>query len=189
MPSHTGTSTSKLTVALTVRSVLLLLLFGALLAAAQTLADFRQQQARVAESIDAVIESAETTAREAVFLLDPTLAEELILGLSKFDFFYEIAIVDDQDAVLARYSRADTDPGHGDAPSVAGARALGLFNDHFTSRRIALKTDSASGGTAGVGELRLVIDNYTALGEVLQRAKPTLLFPWPAMPFSVLPWD
>ncbi|MEO1079411.1 MAG: EAL domain-containing protein [Pseudomonadota bacterium] len=171
MSSHRGNSTSKLTVALTVRSVLLLLVFGALLAAVQTLADFRRQQARVAGSIDSVIASAEATAREAVFLLDPTLAKDLILGLSKFEFFFEVALVDDQGAVLARYSRADAEDANHESTSVTYAQWLGLFSDHFTSRRIALATDSTGGGPARVGELQMVIDNYTALGEVIQRAK------------------
>ncbi|MEM6774176.1 MAG: EAL domain-containing protein [Pseudomonadota bacterium] len=171
MANRWGNGTSKLTVALTVRSVLLLLFFGALLAAAQALADFRQQRARVAKSIDSVIASAEATAREAVFLLDPTLAEELIAGLAKFEFFFDIALVDDQEVVLARYSRADAEPEPHELNSITDALTLGLFNDHFTSRRIALRAGSASGDTTRVGELRLVIDNYTALGEVIQRAR------------------
>ena len=158
-----------LTLALTIRSMLLLIGLGLLLAGLQTMLDFRQRQGELANTIDSILTSSRAAASEAVFLLDNDLAEQLVEGLAHFDFFREISIIDDHGTPMASFTRYD-----GPDAYLYGSPhlLLSLFTDHLTERRIALDARAPVEGVrvnSNTGELRFVVDNHTALASVLER--------------------
>jgi diguanylate cyclase (GGDEF)-like protein/PAS domain S-box-containing protein len=136
----------------------------------QTLFDFRERQSEVKNTIDAIVTSAKGSASNAVYLLDPRMAEQVINGLSYFDYFSYVAIVDDNDNIMAYFSRQETldDKVH---LNTSYNPVLSLVVENFTRDIVPLTGDMMSPSKNGsFGEMVIVIDNHIALSGVYYRA-------------------
>ncbi|MFC3120030.1 sensor domain-containing protein [Agaribacter flavus] len=162
----------KLSFKLGVRSLALLVFLGLVMAFLQTLFDFKQRQQEVRGSIDSILESAQTSASNAVFLLDDQLANNVINGLVLFDYFSYVSIIDDHGNVMAEFSRHEQNMVEEDFPNQSSYNpVLSLFSDNFTKSSIILSGQPLSTGRSHIyGELIYVIDNHVALSGVYDRA-------------------
>jgi len=158
----------KLSVKLAIRTFVLLVCLGLLMALLQTLFDFNQRRNEVEDTITSIVASTQASASNAVFMLDETMASQVIDGLQSFDFFESVTIIDDSKNVLAEFKREKSEA---DQHSVFSDAILSLFTEHLSKSSIPLTRITASGGTPQVyGEMVFVIDNFTSLSGVYDRA-------------------
>lgn len=161
---------SKLSFTLGVRSLVLLVCLGLLMAFLQTIFDFRQRQAEVSQTIESIVTSAKGSASNAVYLLEDRMAEQVINGLSYFDFFSYVAIIDDQNKVMADFSRQEN-LNETENPRFTYNSVLNLVVPNFTRSTVELSGDMLSPGqNSTYGKMVLVIDNHVALSGVYERA-------------------
>lgn len=160
--------TNKLSFILGVRSLALLMCLGLLMALLQTFFDFKQRQQEVKDTIDSVVSFSIGSASNAAFLLSEEQAAEVVKGLSNFDYFSYIAIIDDRDDVMADFNRQ--------TPSQNGKSEffnpiLFLFIENFTRSSFALMSENSNiANRQTYGEMVLIIDNHKALASVYERA-------------------
>lgn len=139
------------------------------MASLQTLFDFRQRQAEVKETIDSIVTSASGSAVNAVYLLDNQMAQQVIDGLSYFDFFSVVSIIDDQGRVMAEFRRQQLEDKV--AINTSFNPVLSLITENFTKSSVPLTRSFLEGAKAQTyGEMVLVIDNHIALSGVYDRA-------------------
>ncbi len=138
----------------------------------QTLFDFKQRQTEVRSSIEAILESAQTTASNAVYLLDKEQANNVINGLVLFDYFSYVSIIDDHGNVMAEFSRQEQNMVEEDFPNHSSYNPmLSLLTDNFTKSSLLLSGQPLAAGRSQIyGELIYVIDNHVALSGVYDRA-------------------
>ncbi len=160
----------KLSVSLGVRSLILLISLGLLMAFLQTFFDFKDRLTEVRQSIDAIVTSAKGSASNAVYLLEPRMAEQVIDGLAYFDYFSYVAIIDDHNNVMADFSRQSTKSDN-DEVNTSYNPLLALFIENFSRDVVQLYGDGlAPSRNTPYGEMVLVIDNHVALSGVYDRA-------------------
>lgn len=160
----------KLSITLGARSLILLVCLGILMAFFQALFDFHEREAEVKSTINAVVNSVKSSASSAVYLLEPKMAQQIIDGLSHFDYFSYLAIIDEKGIVMASFSRQEMSSESFNL-NTSYHPILALVADNFEKRSVSLTADTglAINGDA-FGEMRLVIDNHVALLGVYQRA-------------------
>lgn len=157
----------KLSYTLAKRSLALVLVLGLLMAIVQTFFDFSKRQQEVQQTIESIITSAEGSASSAVYLLDVAMANQIVEGLSYFDFFSFIAIVDENGEALAQYSKSLPDKAFQDSHKIL----LSLFTEHTSSYQLPLSHQKAAGEEEQIyGQLTWVINNHIALEGVYYRA-------------------
>lgn len=160
----------KLSFTLGLRSLILLVSLGLLMAFLQTLFDFQERRAEVKVTIDAIVTSAQGSASNAVYLLDPRMAQQVINGLSYFDYFSYVAIIDDHGNVMAYFSRQETIDNNV-VLNTSYNPLLSLVSENFTTERIVLSGDMMSPSRDETyGEMVIAIDNHIALMGVYDRA-------------------
>jgi|GEM_PF-3559861 len=93
--------TSKISFTLGVRTLILVLLLGFAMSFLQTYIDFKNRRAEVNSSIESIIDASKDSANNAVWKLDNDLAALVIKGLTYFNHFSYVAILDECDNVLA----------------------------------------------------------------------------------------
>jgi diguanylate cyclase (GGDEF)-like protein/PAS domain S-box-containing protein len=74
------------------------------MSSAQLYLDYRNQQKELATLIDRVIQVAKPPAARSVATLDEELSDEVVNGLLRYGFIYEVVIADEQGNVLSRGS-------------------------------------------------------------------------------------
>nr|WP_241664380.1 EAL domain-containing protein [Ningiella ruwaisensis] len=135
----------------------------------QTVFDFRERQSEIKETIDSIVTSARGSAANAVYLLDKELAQQVIVGLSYFDFFSYVAIIDDQGNVMAFYSRQEMDENV--AINTSYNPILSLITDNFERTSVLLTGEDLAEGRPHIyGEMVIMIDHHVALSGVYDRA-------------------
>jgi diguanylate cyclase (GGDEF)-like protein/PAS domain S-box-containing protein len=160
----------KLSFTLGVRSLVLLVSLGLLMAVFQTLFDFRDRETEIKNAISAIVTSAQGSASNAVYLVEPRMAEQVIKGLSHFDYFSYVAIIDDQGDVMASFSRQKTLDEHVNL-NTSYNPILAQFADNFTKDIVSLSGDMMSPKrNEAYGEMIIIIDNHIALSGVYHRA-------------------
>ncbi|MFT6268427.1 MAG: diguanylate cyclase (GGDEF)-like protein/PAS domain S-box-containing protein [Alphaproteobacteria bacterium] len=162
----------KLSFTLGVRSLILLVCLGILMAFFQTMFDFREREAEIKSTIKAIVTSAKGSASNAVYLLEPRMAEQVINGLSYFDYFTYVAIIDDQDNVMASFSRQKTLVGNNSVNlNTSYNPILNLIADNFDKQFVPLSGDMMSPSrNESYGEMVIIVDNHIALSGVYDRA-------------------
>lgn len=160
----------KLSFTLGIRSSILVIFLGLLMALLQTLFDIKERQAEVKQTIDVVVTSAKGTASNAVYLLEPKMAEQVINGLSYFDYFSYVAIIDDRENVMAYFSRQET-MDYDIALNTSYNPILSLIVENFTKETIVLNGERMSPSRKeDYGKMVIIIDNHVALNVVYDRA-------------------
>ena len=136
----------------------------------QTFFDFKEREAEVRNAIDAIVTSAKGSASNAVYLLEPRMAEQVIDGLAYFDYFSYVAIIDDHGDIMADFSRQES-INNKVVINTSYNPALSLVIDNFTRDVVPLYGDAlAPSREEAYGEMVLVIDNHIALSGVYDRA-------------------
>ncbi len=159
----------RLSFTLAVRSLILLICLGLVMALLQTVFDFRERQVEVKETINSIVTSASGSASNAVYLLDEPLAMQVIDGLSYFDFFSYVSIIDDQGNVMADFSRQQIDDNV--AINTSYNPILSLVVENFTRDSVLLIGKAEDDERPEIyGEMVLIIDNHIALSGVYDRA-------------------
>lgn len=160
----------KLSFTLGIRSLVLLVCLGLLMAFLQTLFDFREREAEVKNTISAIVTSAKGSASNAVYLLEPRMAEQVINGLSYFDYFSYVAIIDDHDNVMADFSRQESIDNQVHI-NTSYNPVLSLVVENFSRDVIPLSGDMMSPSRdQSYGEMVIITDNHIALSGVYDRA-------------------
>lgn len=160
----------KLSFTLGVRSLVVVIFLGLLMAFLQTLFDFQERRQEVKVTIDAIVTSAKGSASNAVYLLEPRMAQQVIDGLSYFDYFSYVAIIDDHDNIMAYFSRQATFD-ENVVLNTSYNPLLSLVVENFSDRRIDLSGDMMSPSRQeSYGKMVIIIDNHIALSGVYDRA-------------------
>ncbi|MFT7088535.1 MAG: diguanylate cyclase (GGDEF)-like protein/PAS domain S-box-containing protein [Glaciecola sp.] len=138
----------------------------------QTLFDFEERQDEIDTTISAIVISAKGSASNAVYLLEPRMAEQVINGLSYFDYFTYVAIIDDQDNIMASFSRQKSfNDNDGVNLNTSYNPILARFVDNFDEQIVELSGDMVSpSGNEFYGKMIIVVDNHIALSGVYDRA-------------------
>ncbi len=165
---------NKLSFSLGVRSLVLLVSLGLVMAFLQTIFDFRDRETEVKNTIKAIVTSAKGSASNAVYLLEPKLAQQVIDGLSYFDYFSYVAIYDDYGNKMAHYSRQKT-LDKTVTLNTSYNPVLSLMVENFTKETIVLSADliqpsQDNDNDNDNGEMVIIIDNHIALMGVYDRA-------------------
>src|SRR5690606_4007706 len=84
-------------------SFLVVVVLGMLVASLQVYLDFKTHYREIQESVDEISRVSKTAAERAAFLLDETLAEQVVQGLAEYQFLSHIAIFDDQGKLMAEH--------------------------------------------------------------------------------------
>lgn len=146
---------NKLSFALGLRSLLLVSLLGLLMAFQQTYFDFKNRTEDVKASISSIIDSNKASASRAVYLMDPNLAEQIVKGLSLFEYFSYVSLVDDRGETMSEITREELryiNP------------ILALVSPNYTEYSVEVGEGNFT------GKLILQANNHIALREVYQRA-------------------
>lgn len=160
----------KLSFTLGVRSLVVVIFLGLLMAFLQTLFDFQERRQEVKVTIDAIVTSAKGSASNAVYLLEPRMAQQVIDGLSYFDYFSYVAIIDDHDNIMAYFSRQAT-LDENVVLNTSYNPLLSLVVENFSDKRIPLSGDMMSPAREeAYGKMVIIIDNHIALSGVYDRA-------------------
>ncbi len=161
---------NKLSFTLGIRSLVLLVCLGLAMAFLQTVFDFKQRQKEVKETIFSIVTSSKSSANNAVYLLEDKMAEQVISGLSYFDFFSYIAIIDDQGNVMADFNRQASFDSNVSL-NTSYNPVLSLISENFTRVVVPLTGDAMFENDQNTyGEMELIIDNHIALSGVYDRA-------------------
>ena len=159
----------KLSFTLGIRSLILLVCLGLLMAFFQTLFDFKEREAEVKKTISAILVSAQGSASNAVYLLEPKMAEQVIDGLSYFDYFSYVAIVDDQYNIMANFSRQAVFD-ETVTLNTSFNPVLNLVINNFEKKVVKLTGEMLSPSRQdSYGEMVIIIDNHIALHSVYER--------------------
>ena len=84
--------------------VILAFVLSIIMSLLQTYLDYNEQQRELNKFIDQVIAVAKPPAARSVATLDEELSDEVVTGLLKYGFIYEIVIADEQGTVLSQTS-------------------------------------------------------------------------------------
>lgn len=160
----------KLSFTLGVRSLVLLVCLGLLMAFVQTVFDFREREAEIKNTIASIVTSAKGSASDAVYLLEPRMAEQVINGLSYFDYFSYVAIIDDNDNVMADFSRQEI-LGDNVHLNTSYNPVLSLVVENFSKDIVPLSGEMMSPSRdEAYGQMVIIVDNHVALSGVYDRA-------------------
>ena len=91
------------------RTLILVLLLGFVMSFLQTYVDFKTRSAEVNASIESIIDASRDSASNAVWKLDSNLAALVIKGLTYFNHFSYVAILDEDGNVVAESETKELD--------------------------------------------------------------------------------
>lgn len=91
----------RLSITLTRKSLFIVLLMGLIVALIQVYIDFRDQTTHVQTRVNEIMDASAAAATRAVHHLDNELAQEVVNGLTKYDFLHHISITDDRGQLMA----------------------------------------------------------------------------------------
>jgi len=84
--------------------IILAFVLSFIMSTAQLYLDYHNQQKELTKLLNQVIEVAKPPAARSVATLDEELSEEVVNGLLKYDFIYEVVIADEQGNILSQAS-------------------------------------------------------------------------------------
>ncbi|RYY09316.1 MAG: diguanylate cyclase, partial [Chitinophagaceae bacterium] len=84
--------------------IILAFVLSFVMSSAQLYLDYRNQQKELANLIDRVIQVAKPPAARSVATLDEELSDEVVNGLLRYGFIYEVTIADEQGNILSQGS-------------------------------------------------------------------------------------
>jgi diguanylate cyclase (GGDEF)-like protein/PAS domain S-box-containing protein len=164
--------TSKISFTLGVRTLILVLLLGFAMSFLQTYIDFKNRRAEVNASIESIIDASKDSANNAVWKLDNDLAALVIKGLTYFNHFSYVAILDECDNVLAESNEKELEQTN---------RVLSFFLiPDFREVTVPLiQTDSSQNSFAASadesGKMVVRINIHSSLSDVYDRAVRTFI--------------
>lgn len=139
-------------------SFLVVVVLGMLVASLQVYLDFKSEYRDIQASVDEISRVSKTAAERAVFLLDDALADQVVQGLSEYQFLSHIAIFDDQGELMAEYRQ----------PIVPSSTLR--ITRHLVGEREVLEYPLYTTEHTPPGILRLEVNKDRALGPFYQRA-------------------
>lgn len=148
----------RLSITLTRKSLIIVLVMGVLVAGVQVYMDFHDQNKHIKTRVDEILDASSTPATRAVHHLDKDLAQEVVNGLAKYDFVQHISIVDDRHDVMAIY----------DSPVTSSETIwlTRLISDYSTTFSRSLRYNSES----YQGKLIIKVNNDRALLPIYKRS-------------------
>jgi len=152
--------TNKISFVLGFRTFLLVLLLGFVMSFLQTYFDFKNRYTEVSRSIESTVESSRASAARAVYLVDPNLAEQIIKGLTHFDYFSYVAIIDERGKTMAESIRDDVDYVN---------PVLSIVAPNYADSEVVVGQGNFS------GKMILRVNNHVALIGVYDRATRTFI--------------
>ncbi|MDO3387733.1 EAL domain-containing protein [Gilvimarinus sp. SDUM040013] len=144
-------------------SFVVVVVLGVLVASLQVYLDFRTQYREILSNVDEISRVSRTSAQRAVFLLDESLAEQVVQGLAEYRFLSHIAIFDDQNQLMAQY-RQNVNP----------SQTLWLTR-LLVGEKETFDYSLVSNGDLVVGTLSLELNKDRALNPFYHRAWRVLL--------------
>ena len=126
----------------------------------QTYFDFKNRYTEVSRSIESTVESSRASAARAVYLVDPNLAEQIIKGLTHFDYFSYVAIIDERGKTMAESIRDDVDYVN---------PVLSIVAPNYADSEVVVGQGNFS------GKMILRVNNHVALIGVYDRATRTFI--------------
>lgn len=133
--------------------VLVALLLGLLGAIGQVSIDLRHHLRAMHHQIDEVFFVSRNAAQRAVYLLDNSLAEEVVSGLRNHTFLHHIQLRDDRENIMAEFSR----------PLITSSKATAATQVILGSATTEYDFDLISSDGRLEGFLTLTVDNNAAL--------------------------
>lgn len=136
---------------------------GLLLAAFDLHTDFQQQKAQVERDIREIITVTTTPAERAVYLLDNTLAEEIVRGLVSYELLKSASLFDENDQLMASADKAILDS------------KLRWLTRHLVGLEKKTVVDIRNDDMQESGALVLIVDNHAAYVSYYTRSAKLLL--------------
>ncbi len=164
--------TSKISFTLGIRTLILVLLLGFVMSFLQTYIDFKTRSAEVNASIESIIDASRDSANNAVWKLDNDLAALVIKGLTYFNHFSYVAILDERDNVLAESEMKEEEPSN---------KVLSFFlvpnikESIIPLRNSALSQNGGDQTKAESGKMLVRINIHSSLNDVYDRAIRTFV--------------
>lgn len=150
--------TQRLSFTLTRTSIVLVLVLGSLIAAFQVYVDYADQNRRIDNQIESIIQASAIPAGRAIYHLDDDLAQEVINGLKKYTFLHHISIIDDDGNVMAVHDEP--------IPASSTTWLTKWLKGYSTS----FETPLGANSERFQGTLLLKLNNDIALNNLYQRA-------------------
>ncbi len=147
-------------------SVIIAFVVGVILSGGQVYIDYFEEIELFDDKVHQSLEVAKNASTRAVFILDDTLANEVITGLLKYDYISQVKIIDEDGKVLAEGSQET----RLDNSTFEFAH---LFFDKTVDYEADLELPEAS--ASGPGKLILDVDKAVGLQPFFARAVTTFL--------------
>jgi len=164
--------TSKISFTLGVRTLILVLMLGLVMSFLQTYIDFKNRRAEVNSSIESIIDASKDSAKNAVWNLDNDLAALVIKGLTYFNHFSYVAILDENDNVLAESNKDQLEQSN----KVLSFFLVPNIREYVVPLSIAeLSPVNANELPLGSGKMRIRINIHSSLNDVYDRAVVTFI--------------
>ncbi len=164
--------TSKISFTLGIRTLLLVLMLGFAMSFLQTYIDFKNREQEVDASIASIIDATKDSASNAVWKLDEDLAALAIKGLTYFDHFSSVTIVDEIGNVLAKSEQKQIEQNN---------KVLSFFGiENIQNDEVILSYTKGPINSALIkplesGMMIVSINMHSALGDVYDRAIRTFV--------------
>ncbi len=129
--------------------------------------DYFSVQREVDNTTEQVLQTLKKPATQAVYQLDPVLADEVVRGLLNYGPIFRVVLTDDQNSVLAEEQRPRS-------PSHWRWLSAGLFGEH-RYYSISLSGDEPS-AVAAYGMLQVHVDTHLIAKGFIERSVVALLF-------------
>ena len=164
--------TSKISFTLGIRTLILVLVLGFSMSFLQTYIDFKNRRAEVNASIESIIDASKDSAKNAVWNLDNDLGALVIKGLTYFNHFSYVAILDECDNMLAESNDTDAEQFN---------KVLSFFNVPNIKEYIVPLAESDSSQVSRTelplefGKMLVRINIHSSLSDVYERAVTTFI--------------
>ena len=142
-------------------SVGIAVFLGLVLSLVQISFDFFRQTQALNDNISVILKVASDPARQAVYNLDPEVAEDVVKGLHRYRFIVSAEILDETEQSMGRLEKA------GDQASFS--QVLGWVIPQYKIHTLDLAWYE-SGELLGEGELIVRVDQHIALSDYLDRS-------------------
>jgi diguanylate cyclase (GGDEF)-like protein/PAS domain S-box-containing protein len=134
--------------------IILAFVLSFIMSTAQLYLDYHNQQKELTKLLNQVIEVAKPPAARSVATLDEELSEEVVSGLLKYDFIYEVVIADEQGNILSQASNRRE-------PTTTRWFTQKIAEPTF-ERKADLEIPGYAEGTAGSIRFKVDMDRYLA---------------------------
>jgi diguanylate cyclase (GGDEF)-like protein/PAS domain S-box-containing protein len=144
--------------------IILAFVLSFIMSTGQTYLDYRNQQKELATLIDRVLQVAKPPAARSVATLDEELSDEVVNGLLRYGFIYEVVIADEQGNILSK--------GESKREAAPTRWLTGKIADNTLDYSADLTIPGYKDGTAG--KIRFKVDMDLALAGFYSRSQVSL---------------